>query len=110
MAPRPRKHGPADAHLGDADLTNADLDNANLSGADLSGAKGVASDMMRCALVDDKTVLRDGVTRPAPCRKVPLFPQSPPLQDVAGPPRATCLGSSRRRSRRAIRFEGPPDW
>ncbi|MEU7957414.1 pentapeptide repeat-containing protein [Micromonospora humida] len=51
-------------NLNGADLTDAYLANANLNGAYLVGAKGVNSSTVRCAWVDDETVLPDGAARP----------------------------------------------
>ncbi|WP_422756358.1 pentapeptide repeat-containing protein [Micromonospora sp. WMMD708] len=54
-----------DASLTDADLSGAYLTNTDLSGAYLGGVKGMNTDSVGCARVDDETVLPDGVALPA---------------------------------------------
>ncbi|MER7992042.1 pentapeptide repeat-containing protein [Micromonospora chalcea] len=54
------------ADLRGADMYGATLAMADLTGADLRGAVNLTNDDVRCAKMDDRTQLPDGIARPGP--------------------------------------------
>ena len=54
------------ANLRGANLTSAILTHANLEGADLTGVRGLTSEQITSARIDEKTRLPDGLRRPEP--------------------------------------------
>jgi uncharacterized protein YjbI with pentapeptide repeats len=55
----------AEAHLAGAHLSGAKLWEAHVEGADLAGAVGLTQEQLNMAYGDDRTILPDGLTRPA---------------------------------------------